>query len=184
MACHACRDHEPRDHHHPDDRCRGSTPARFNALRQQHEQRCPRGADPEANQQKAAHCECDAARGADRHRGRRDGREDASRCEHGHATDDPGRASTTDVRAVAEAGTQHLDHVVQRYQHARQHGRERELDHHDPIHRRGRQHDDRPERRLHEPQPQDADPAEPGRDARHHSIALRSANALTIIPVT
>jgi hypothetical protein len=111
------------------------------------------------------------------------GRGDTAGREHQHAADDPSRGAPADIRAVAEARPQHLHRVVQRHEESRQHGRQRQLDHHDPVKGGGREYDDRTEAGLHQAQAHDGEPAQAG-GAHATTTPPRTANALTIIPST
>ena len=145
-------DDEAGDHHQPDDGGgRGARRSVRRAWRAAPAARCRRRRRRAPISRKASDGERDPGQGVGwpsrRWRARR--RRPPS-AERRHAADDPGRAPAADVRAVAEPRAQHLHGVVQGHQRARQHRRQRQLDHHDPVQGRGGQHHDRAERRLHQ----------------------------------
>ena len=88
-----------------------------------------------------------------RHVCRRRAGSDAADRECGHAAHYPWRAPRGCIRAVSPDGAQKLHGVVPSHQRAGEHGRQRQLDDHDAIERRRREHDDGAERGLHEAQP-------------------------------
>ena len=175
------RDHHPGDHHQPDRRGGGRTAGRRDQRRQKHQQRGPGGADAAADQGEGQTRQDDSGRRPAGHQSGRDGGQDGAQRQGRHPADDPGRAPAADVRAVAPARPEHLHGVVEGDQGARQHGRQGQLHHHDPVHGRGGQDDDRAQRRLHEAQPQNP---EPGQGAGRHHAAPSRARALTNMPRT
>ena len=103
--------------------------------------------------------ERDTGPGIGRHPGGGERRSDAAQCQNRHPADDPGRPASADVRSVSEPRPGDLDGIVQGHQGAGQHGRQRQFDHHHAIQGGCRQHHDRAERRLYQPQAYDPEPS-------------------------
>jgi hypothetical protein len=50
---------------------------------------------------------------------------DCTKAEHTHATDDPRRTASADIRAVAESRPENLHEIMQRYESTGDHRRQR-----------------------------------------------------------
>ncbi len=178
-------DGEADDHHHPHGGGRRGAALLGHALGQQHQQRGAGGADAQADQREGQHRQCHAGPALGAHPGHGQRGAQAAAGQHRHAAEDPGRASLAAIGAVAHARPRHLHRVVQRHQQPRQQGRQGQFDDHHPIQCRGGQHHHCTEHGLHQPEPEDAGPAQHG--SRRHGAAparLRKAKALTIMPET
>jgi hypothetical protein len=112
------------------------------------------------------------------------GRGVAADGEHRHAADDPGGAPAADVGAVAEPRAEQLDGVVEGDEGTRQEGRQHQFDHHDAVEHRGGEDDDRAERRLDQPEADDAEPADRLPVHGPPAAKIRTAKALASMPST
>ena len=186
MAGQSGRDDEAGDHHDPDD-CRGRRPPLgIDPLGQQHQQRRAGSADADADQAEAPAppsampsarlVAIQAVAG---------GRQQAADRQHRHAADDPGRSPRRRDRSHSpSAGRNTCRRSEWPPAAPGTSRRQREFDHHHPVERRGGQHDDRAERGLDEPEPDDAEPAR-GRVSMSCTARIdASAKALTSMPRT
>ncbi len=176
------RHDKPDDHHHPHEHGGRAPPLGHDALRQQDEKVRSRRPDPSADHEIGERGETQPR--GDRHgqEHRRERRTEAAGREHAHAAEDPGHVPPALVGAVAPPGPQHLHRVMQPHEQAGDRRGQGVFDHHHPVERRRRHHDDGAERRLHEAEPQDAEPAQGTHD--HRRLLSARANAVTIMPST
>ena len=181
---------KPGDHHDPHQGGRCRSPFLGDLLGEQHQQGGAAGARPEADQEECDDRQNGAPENGLRHERRCDGGERAAARQYGHAADDPGRSTASAIRPVTDMGSGHLHEVVEGDEKAREHRRQRELDNHDAIDGRRRQHDHGAQRSLYQPEP---DNRKPGQAVAHGPILPAAsdsagreltANAAAIMPST
>ena len=148
------------DHQEPGDRCCRGPPFRPGRRSEEGQQRCGRGAGAGTDQHEACPRERQAGGEIRLHPHRAEGRDEAAEREHEDAAEDPGGAPPPGIGAVAPDGPRELERVIYADEQSRQHGGEREFDHHDPVERRGGERDHRADRHLDEAEAQDAGPAQ------------------------
>ena len=178
MADRARGDGNAEDHQKPGDRGGGGAAARFGRRGEQRQKRRARSADTKADQ----HIGEDRQEQRlppdkrEKHDGQR-GQKGAKR-QNRHAEDDKEGAVALGIGAQPPGGTGDLQPVMQRHQRARQHRGQRQFHHHQPVQRRGGQHHHRADAQLHQPQPENLEPAQ------RHTVKPRIAKAVIIMPET
>ena len=170
---------EAENHHDPDDGRRRRA-ARWRDLGRQHRQdRGAGGPDADADEEEGKRGKRDAENRLARRQRRRQCGAKAAKRQRRHAADDPGRAPSTHVGAVAPGRAQGLHAIVERHERAGDERRQCELDRHDAIDRRGHDDDDGAQGGLNQAQAKNAGPAKAFRyrcgRPRLHDANVRSA---------
>ncbi len=183
-ACGGQRDAE--DHHQPGDRRRGRPAFRRRGGGEEGEQRGAGRADPHTDQQERQDRQPEARHPCRLQKDGAEGRAQSAQRQNRHAADDPGCAPAPGIGTVAPVRPAELHAVIDPDQRAGQHGRQRKLHHHHAIERRGRQHNDRADRHLHQSDAEDAEPAQMPVRRMSHGVPPRlpSPKAVTIMPST
>ena len=152
-------DGEPGDHEHPHERGGRRAPGRSHLAGEQHQQRGPGRTRAQSHHDIAGDGQRHGKSPCRLHQRNGDRAQHPAQREGGHPAQDPRRASSSPIGAVAEPRPYHLDGVVQRDQRTRQRGRQRVFHHHDPVQGGGHHHHHRAQGCLHETQSHDAGPA-------------------------